>query len=168
MAFGYWRERTAPKEEEQKIAAYEKMEKSGLINFETTTLKGEKISLDSFKGKIVILNFWASWCGPCVEEFPSMLKLADEMKGDLILVAVSGDSTADDAANFLKQFKDWEKPWIKVAWDQDHKLADLYDVDRLPESFISGTRLQLVKKISGSINWYTPESIEYIHEMMKK
>jgi thiol-disulfide isomerase/thioredoxin len=166
--FLYWKEKSFPQEAERRVLSLEQMEKSGIPSFEAKTLNGESIRLDAYKGKIVVLNFWASWCGPCVEEFPSLLKLAEEMKGNLVLVAVSGDSSEEDIHEFMKQLKDWDRPWVKIVWDHDRKLTQMFEVDRLPESYIAGTRLQLVKKITGSINWYTPDSIQYMQEVLKK
>ena len=167
-AFLFWKEKSAPVESEKGVQNIEAMEKNGLMGFSGTTLQGEKFKLADFSGKVVVLNFWASWCGPCVEEFPSLLRLAEEMKGKMILIAVSGDSSREEIDLFMKQLKGWEKPWVKVMWDQDRSLTQLYDVERLPESFVTDRNLHLVKKIIGSVDWYTPDSVQYVNEVLKK
>ncbi|MEZ4873337.1 MAG: TlpA disulfide reductase family protein [Bdellovibrionales bacterium] len=57
----------------------DQMEVTGAIDFEKETIDGKPFKLSDLKGKVILLNFWASWCDPCVEEFPSMLKLLEEM-----------------------------------------------------------------------------------------
>lgn len=166
--FLVWKQGSLPQDRERKILTIEEMETKGIPRFEGDTLQGEKISVEDFAGKVVVVNFWASWCGPCIEEFPSLLKLAEELKGELILIAVSGDSSEEDARKFMRQLRDWEKPWIKIVWDKNLSISQRYGVDRLPESFIAGPDLKLVKQIIGSINWYTPDSVEYIREVLKK
>ena len=166
--FMWWKDHSAPHESEKGVVNIEGMEKNGLMPFSATTLQGEQFKLENFKGKSVVLNFWASWCGPCVEEFPSLLKLAEELHGQMILIAVSGDSSREEIDQFMKQLKGWDKPWVKLVWDQDRSLTKLYDVERLPESFVTDRNLHLVKKIIGSVNWYTPDSVQYMNEVLKK
>lgn len=168
FGFRVWREASSPKAAEARIVSMEQMEKEGLPNFSYTTLQGETGQLSDLKGKIVILNYWASWCGPCVEEFPSMISLVEALKGDAVLVAVSGDSNRKDIDQFLRQLKGWDQKDVKVVWDEDRSLTKLYDVDRLPESYIAGPDLKLVKKIIGSINWHTPESVEYLKSILAR
>lgn len=144
------------------------MESEGLPDFNFETLNGEKLSLSSFKGKIVLVNFWASWCGPCVEEFPSMIRLVEAMNGRLVLLAISNDSSSEEAEIFLRQLKNWKQGNIKVVWDQDRQLSARFGVSRLPESFLANTELKLVKKIVGSINWHTDDSIAYMHRLDQK
>ncbi|MFN7728447.1 MAG: redoxin domain-containing protein [Bdellovibrio sp.] len=164
FVFGFqkWREASSPKAAEARIMSIEQMEKDGIPNFSYTTLQGEKGELRDLRGKTIILNFWASWCGPCVEEFPSMISLVEALKGEAVLVAVSGDSSRTDIDQFLKQLKGWDQRDVKIVWDEDRSLSNLYDVDRLPESYIANANHNLVKKIIGSINWHTPESVEYM------
>lgn len=164
LVFGFfkWHEAAFPKVAENRLKTIEQMEKEGLPDFSFTTIQGETGKLSDFKDKVVILNFWASWCAPCVEEFPSMITLTEAMKGDVVLIAVSGDSSQAEAEQFLRQLKNWNQPSIKVVWDHDRSVTKLYDVDRLPESYITKKNLLLVRKIVGSINWHTPESVEYL------
>src|ERR1700733_12349250 len=66
----------------------DKMEKEGALDFSLEKMDGSQLKLSDYKGKIIIVNFWASWCNPCVEEFPSMVKLVDQMNKDVIVIAV--------------------------------------------------------------------------------
>ena|SRR5687768_8121725 len=143
------------------------METQGLPEFSSKTWTGRTFDLREYKGQVVILNFWASWCPPCIEEIPSLIKLVDHFKGRIRLVAVSGDSEKKDIEVFLKSFPTLLNPNVDIIWDQDRNLMKLFGVQTLPESFVTDTRLKLTKKIAGTINWYTPDSISYVNELLK-
>jgi thiol-disulfide isomerase/thioredoxin len=135
----------------------------GLPDFSSKTITDQEIKLSQYKGKIVVLNFWASWCGPCVEEMPSLIKLMQTFPNDVELVAVSGDSNLADIESFIKSFPELKtSPNIHVIFDQDKKLAQLYQIYRLPESFILSKEQKLVKKISGTIDWHTQDALDYM------
>ena len=144
------------------------MEKNGVPSFSFKQLNGESLELSQLKGHVVIVNFWASWCGPCVEEVPSLIKLVKEFKGDVQLLAISGDSSLEDINVFMKSFPELKNENIKIVWDQDRSLMKKFDIERLPESLILAQDQHLLKKISGSINWYTPESLSYLKDLLKK
>jgi thiol-disulfide isomerase/thioredoxin len=145
----------------------DKMEADGVPVFQMKTTADKDFDLTSLKGKIVIVNFWASWCGPCVEEIPSMIKLVEHFKGDVQLVAVSADYAKEDIPKFLKSFPGSDNPNIHIIWDNEQTVAKLYNIDRLPESFVVGKDLKLKKKIIGTIDWYQPDAIQYIQELLK-
>ena len=76
-------------------------------NFDFTfkDLDGKNVALSSYKGKVVLLNFWATWCGPCKAEIPIFVELQDQYKDDLVIVGFSVDDTADKARAFATQYK---------------------------------------------------------------
>lgn len=144
------------------------LEEKGLHNFSFTDLDGVKTEVDSFAGQVVIVNFWASWCAPCIEEVPSLIKLVEHFKGRVKLVAVSGDSELKDIEVFMKSFPELKRQNIYVVFDQDKSIMQKFGVSRLPESLIFGTSLKLEKKIVGTIDWYNPDSIAYTEELLGK
>ena len=146
----------------------EEWETSGLPGFEAKTLDGKTVQLSSFAGKIVILNFWASWCGPCIEEVPSLIKLVKEFKGEIQLVAISGDSNRNDIDIFLKSFPEFKGENITLIWDEDRSLMKTFGITRLPESLISDRKHRLAKKLVGSIDWHTQGSVDYLNTLMSK
>lgn len=165
--FWMWRQNTIGGEP-VRITQIDEMETQGLPNFEVKNLEGKPVQLSDFKGQVVIVSFWASWCGPCLEEFPSMIELVEKMNGQVKLLAISQDSSKEEIEAFLKSFPKSKNPNIHILWDEDHKVGQQFNADRLPESFVAGKDHRLVRKIVGSINWATPQAITFMQELVTK
>lgn len=150
------------------IASIEQMEKEGVSNFRYKDLAGQSYDLASLKGKVVILNFWASWCAPCIEEVPSLIKLIQEFKGEVVLIAVSGDNNKEDIDVFLKSFPELQGPHMSIVFDEDRSVMKRFDISRLPESLVLDTEHKLAKKLVGSIDWYNNDSIAYMKGLLEK
>jgi len=168
LGFGWWKYsdflhqgRKAP----ESAQILNKLKSEGVPSFTLDDLNGQSFGLETYRGKLVILNFWAAWCDPCVAEFPSLLKLIDNFKGEVILIAISADHEEKDIHNFLKAFKA-NSPHIRVAWDKDYTIAKLYGTEKLPESYIIGREGQLIRKVSGVDDWATPDAFEYFEHLL--
>ena len=100
--------------------------------FEVTALDGGKFNLDAMGGRVVLIDFWATWCGPCSEELPELQRMAKEFAGQpFVMISVSLDK--DDAA--WKEFvQKHEMTWVQYR-DGDHKLADEFGVTAIPRYF---------------------------------
>lgn len=144
--------------EDFKVVA--RMEKEGVPNFTLAKLDGAQVSLEQYRGKVVIVNFWASWCNPCVEEFPSMLKLVERFNGDVVVLAVSTDDDRNDIEVFTKAFN-LPKPNFDVLWDQEKSVMKTYGVEKIPESFLVGKDGKLVRKVLGIEDWASEDAIRY-------
>ena len=142
-----------------------KMETGGILPFKLVDINGNSFDSSDLKGKLAFVNFWASWCDPCVREFPSLLKLVKHFKGKLVLVAISQDDDKKDMLNFIKAFHA-DIPNVHLLWDPEHTLSHKYGTYKLPETFMVGPDLKLIRKIIGVESWYTPDSIEYIKEII--
>ncbi len=129
-----------------------------------TTLTGETIALSSFKGKVLILSFWATWCEPCVEEFPSFVKLMDAFPDKIRLVAISHDYEEQEVRDFVKAF-DGYRPNLILTMDKGKELSQAFAVDRLPEGFIFDQEGRLQKKIIGIQDWASPGALEFFKQM---
>jgi cytochrome c biogenesis protein CcmG/thiol:disulfide interchange protein DsbE len=91
------------------------------------------LDLDAFRGRVVYLDFWASWCGPCRQSFPWMEAMKGSYEGQgLEIVAVNLDRDRADADKFLKQFH----PTFDVRFDPKGELAELYKVQGMPSSVL--------------------------------
>ena len=145
------------------------METKGADRFDLPTLSGKSISLSQFQGKIVILNFWASWCEPCVTEFPSMVKLINHFSGDVVMLAVSNDSSQEEISSFLNSFgQEVKSPHLTILWDKDRKVANQYQVHRLPETFILGKDLKLIRKVVGLADWYNKDTLSFFQNLINQ
>lgn len=141
------------------------IEATGLPVTTFQVLSGEEISLKEFSGKLIILNFWASWCDPCVAEFPSLLKLLERYKGRIELVAISGDYAEEDIHSFLKVFK-VKNPNLHVVWDKDLQIAKKFGTYKLPESYIINTSGKFIRKVSGVDDWSSRDAFEYFDHLL--
>lgn len=140
----------------------DQLEANGAIPFEAKTLEGTSFNMSQFEGKLVILSFWASWCGPCVEEFPSMMSLLSQFPEKVVMIAVSSDYTQEDIGIFFKSLKlNTKLPNLYVTWDPDHTISKKYQVQRLPESFVFGKDQKLLRKVVGSIQWDQKDAVEF-------
>ncbi|MEQ1665637.1 MAG: TlpA disulfide reductase family protein [Bdellovibrionales bacterium] len=128
-------------------------------DFELADLDGNSHRLSDFKDKIVILNFWASWCPPCIEEFPSLYKLIQTFQGNVVLVAVSQDKNFDDIKDFAKKFNVQFSSSLYFLWDGEGKIGRTYRVEKLPDSFILTKNNKFYKKISGLRDWLSITSM---------
>ncbi len=143
------------------------LETKGAFDFESKDIYGKTFKLSDYKGKVIILNFWASWCEPCVEEIPSLLRVIEHFKGEVILVAISADYTLVELNKFLKVFKA-KSPYLKVAWDNEKLISKKYMVEALPESFIIGKDFKLARKVPGSENWATKNALLFFKDLVDR
>lgn len=135
---------------------------SDLKGLEVLDLDDKAVNIgDLGKGKIVILNFWASWCEPCAEEFPSMLKLLNEFRNDVVILAVSNDSAKDDIITFSKAFSLYGVDGMHLLWDKDLHAAKAFQVGKLPESYIFGRDGKLLRKVVGTRDWANEDARSY-------
>jgi thiol-disulfide isomerase/thioredoxin len=75
------------------------------LDFNIKDMDGKDVPLSTYKGKVILLNFWATWCGPCKAEIPGFVELQDKYKKDLIVVGYSVDDTAEKARPFIEEYK---------------------------------------------------------------
>jgi cytochrome c biogenesis protein CcmG/thiol:disulfide interchange protein DsbE len=118
------------------------------------------ISLKQFRGKVVVLNFFASWCAPCREEMPSLVEMAGRMKDrGVTVLAVSEDVSHSDYRKFLTDFQVRDMVTVR---DGNQSSAPLYGTHVYPETFIIDQNGIVQRKFVGPIQWTKPEIIEYL------
>lgn len=124
-------------------------------DFTFETQDGTKHKLSDYKGKTIVLNFWASWCAPCVVEFPAMVKLAESTQNDTVFIFLSQDDTDDAVTRFIKKHVPSKTNNVLIARDADKAVAEnLYQTFKLPETYIIGPDLNIRDKIIGAdVDW---------------
>jgi thiol-disulfide isomerase/thioredoxin len=112
---------------------------------------GQALTLDAFKGQVVLLNVWATWCEPCKIEMPS-LELLEKEAGPqgLRIVAVSVDEGGDDV---VRQFARDYGLTFQILHDQSGKIQRIYQTTGIPESFVINREGRIVKKVIGAADW---------------
>ena len=90
---------------EEPAGACEANAKPANLDFAIKDLEGKDVKLSAYKGKVILLNFWATWCGPCKAEIPGFVDLQDKYKKDLVVIGYSVDDTADKARPFMAEYK---------------------------------------------------------------
>jgi len=135
-------------------------------NFSLPDLDGKMVSLSDYRGKVVLLNIWATWCPPCVEEMPSMEKLYQELQGEgLEILAVSIDeSGAQDVLPFMQK----HKLSFPALTDTKGTIKGLYQIAGVPESFIIDKDGILVEKVIGPRDWAIPEAIGFFRNLIRR
>lgn len=141
-------------------------EKSPAPEISVTSLAdGSPLKLSDLKGKVVLLNFWATWCPPCREEIPSMMKLNGFMTGKPFqMVAVSIDEGGKPAIETFFKQSGFSLP---TYLDASGTASKTYGITGVPESFIIDKNGVLAKKIIGGVVWDSPEVVSYLEGLMK-
>jgi peroxiredoxin len=126
---------------------------------------GQTVSLASLKGKVVFLNLWATWCGPCREEMPSMETLYDEYKGnkDFVMLAVSEDTKGKTA---VLPYVEKNGYHFKILLDPENKVGDSYGVSGVPETFIIDRSGRIVAHHMGAFDWSRPDVKSALDELL--
>jgi len=102
---------------------------------------------------VVLIDFWASWCAPCLIEFPKMLALANQYPDQLVWLAVSVDSSQDALTNFTGQYPPPPANALMI-WDSKKAIAqDLFQSIRYPETILIGPDFKMHRKIVGDTDW---------------
>ena len=121
-----------------------------------------KVSLADFRGKIVVLNFWATWCPPCVEEMPSLVQLQERFKNKgLTVLGISVDVDGDAYHKFLKHYK-IDVPTVR---DSDQKTSNLYGSFKWPETYIIDRNGIVRRKFIGAVEWSQPEIVDFLNKL---
>ncbi len=134
-------------------------------DFQLEDLDGNKVSLAGLRGKVVLVNFWATWCPPCIEEMPSMERLHEAMAGDdFVLLALNTEKKGRTVVpEFLKK-----TPYsFPILFDDQGVAQQLYGVYKFPESFVIRKDGTVDQKIVGPLDWSSTKNIAYFKKLAK-
>ncbi len=119
--------------------------------FITEDAAGNRVDFTSFRGRLVVLNFWATWCPPCRLEMPAMERLYQEFRGKgLAMVAVN----FMESPELVRAFAEEQQLTYPMLLDRQAEIAERYGVMRLPETVLIGRRGELIAKTIGYKDWY--------------
>lgn len=119
--------------------------------------------LSDLKGKLILLNFWASWCEPCIQEFPDMINLVNQ-RPNVVIVAINRDQKKEDAIQFIETFPE-AKGKILFYWDPKGEITSLYGTEVLPESYLITYDFKVLKKIIGIEDWDHPNILRFLDSL---
>lgn len=128
------------------------------------------VSLDEFRGKVVVLNFWASWCPPCIEELPSLMRMQTELQNKgVVVVGISVDDDPADYEKFLKDhnvnFVTARDPGRRTRTEVIAEVSAEYGTYQFPETYIIDRTGMVRRKLIGAVNFTQPEIIEYLSRL---
>ncbi len=138
---------------------------SRAADFKLETLDGQTVSLQSLRGKVVFLNVWATWCGPCREEMPSMQTLYDDFKGnkDFVMLAASQDTSGRSVVASYVAKNGFH---FTILLDPENKISETYDVSGVPETFIIDRKGQIVAHHMGAFDWSRPDVKDALQQLL--
>jgi cytochrome c biogenesis protein CcmG, thiol:disulfide interchange protein DsbE len=127
-------------------------------DFQLPDTTGHTVSLSAQRGHPVLLNFWATWCPPCVEEMPSLVQLQQKMQGKVTVIAVSMDVDDDAYHHFIKA----KNVNLLTVRDGDGKSSTLFGTFKFPETYVIDSKGVIRRKFIGAVNWNDPEIQAYL------
>jgi thiol-disulfide isomerase/thioredoxin len=141
-------------------------DKKNAPNFSLASLEGKRVDLRNLKGKVVFINFWATWCGPCKEEMPSMEALHQQYRDkDFVFLTISVDY---GGLSPVKEFIGKKRYTFPVLIDPKGETLDLFEVKGIPMTFVIDKKGRLRGKASGSRDWKSPEIIALVNFLLEE
>jgi len=126
-------------------------------------LNGGKTDLEKLRGRVVLVNYWASWCPPCLMEMPSMNRLAKNMAGKpFVMLAVN----AGESAESVRRFSTVSRPSFLVGLDPGNTHMRAWGAIVLPTSYLVDKSGNLRRVLVGPVNWNSPEILETISGLL--
>ena len=134
--------------------------------FSLEDLNGKKSGLKHYRGKVVFLNFWATWCGPCKEEMPSMEELSKRFKEkDFVFLAISVDYAGIQP---VKEFIEKHRYTFPVLIDPKCETLDLFEVKGIPTTFLIDKKGMIIGKAIGPKDWKKSEVVSIVNLLLER
>jgi peroxiredoxin len=160
-----WPRPSTPGDDPWKEMGIERIGPSESPGFVLEDTSGKMTSLKDFRGNVVVLNFWATWCKPCKEEMPALENLHKRLGGKgLAVVAISDYEPKEKVLKFLKKF-----PYtFKILTDEKGKTSEAYKAFHLPTTFVIDKEGMAVGKAIGPRDWDGAKSIMFFEELLTR
>jgi peroxiredoxin len=132
-------------------------------DFSVVTEDGKTVTREDFGGKLLVLNFWASWCPPCISELPSLNEFAKEYKNQgVVVLGVSIDKNP----NLYKRFLQQRQVAFETARDPEANISASYGTFQIPETYIIDRSGKVLEKVISDQNWMSPEFLQRVKTML--
>ncbi|MFQ5835875.1 MAG: TlpA family protein disulfide reductase [bacterium] len=132
-------------------------------DFTLENLEGSQVSLKNFQGKVIFLNFWATWCGSCRYEMPTMEKLWQRFKEeDFVILAVDLREGKKKVSSFMKEFG----LTFPVLLDSRGEVANTYGVRAIPTTYLLDPEGRIVGGARGARNWASEDAFDLIEHLL--
>jgi peroxiredoxin len=133
-------------------------------NFTVVTDSGRQVTRSEFGGRLLVLNFWATWCPPCVEELPSLNEFQKQMAGQgVVVVGISVDRNEKTYRQFLQR----TKVAFLTARDPEARISADYGTFKYPETYIIDSKGEVLEKFIGPENWMDPNLINRVKSFLQ-
>jgi thiol-disulfide isomerase/thioredoxin len=133
------------------------------IDFSLNDLSGKEKTLSSYSGNVVFLNFWATWCGPCRAEIPSMEQLYGELREEgFVILAVNSQEHSEQVSTFVEE----TEMSFPVLLDSTGKVGATYGVRAIPTTYIIDAVGVVRGRMVGSRSWYSPQIVSLVKELL--
>jgi peroxiredoxin len=134
-------------------------------DFSAPLVEGKAIKLSDLRGKVVFLNFWATWCGPCREEMPSMEALQRRFKDQgLEILGVNCQESPREVSSFMAD----QNLSFETALDQSGEIGGTYGVSAIPTTFIIDRKGRIIFRVVGSLNWADPRILSAFDALLRE
>ena len=132
-------------------------------DFQVVTDTGHVISRDKFGGKLLVLNFWASWCPPCIEETPSLNAFTTALAPrGVVVLGISIDANE----SFYKRFIRSQQVTFQTSRDPEAEISSSYGTVQIPETYIIDRSGRVIEKIISNQNWMDPEFLKHVQSLL--
>ena len=134
-------------------------------DFTLPALGGSSLALHDFREHVVVLNFWATWCPPCVDEVPSLRKFAEQMRlAGVVVIGVSADRNRAAVEKFTAD----NRLSYPIAHDSSQTVAARYGTFKYPETYIIGRDGRVARKIVGAVDWQNPSLLSAVQQLARR
>ena len=132
-------------------------------DFSVVADNGRTVSLENFGGRLLILNFWATWCPPCIQEMPSLDELQKRFKDSgVVVLGLSVDKNEKDYRNLLSK----ANVSFLTARDPENRINQEYGTFKFPETYIISKDGKVIQKIIGPANWTDDNMVGYVRSLL--